>query len=143
MTERFHIGGLAKRCGRSVHTIRWYEAQGLVPGVDRDAGGRRVYGRDHVEHLLFLDRLRRTGMTVAEMRRLTDLSVAGWRTIGDRRALLAAHRDEVEARIDEMKTALRLIDEKIGYYDEWDRRKKRPPSLDQAPSPATPARAGR
>ena len=29
--------------GRTVHTIRWYERQGLIPGVCRDGGGRRVY----------------------------------------------------------------------------------------------------
>ena len=131
MTERFHIGGLAKRCGRSVHTIRWYESQGLIPNVDRDGGGRRVYEHGHVEHLLFLERLRRAGMTVAEMRRLTDLSVAGWRTLGDRRALLLQHRAQVEERIADLRSALVLIDEKVGYYDEWERRKSRPPSLDQ------------
>lgn len=131
MTERFHIGGLAKRCGRSVHTIRWYESQGLIPDVERDVGGRRVFERGHVEHLLFLDRMRRTGMSVAEMRRLTDLSMAGWRTIGDRRAALVEHRARVEEQIRDLRSALTLIDEKIGYYDEWERQKKRPPSLDQ------------
>lgn len=128
--ERFHIGGLARRCGRGVHTIRWYETQGLIPRVDRDSGGRRVYGREHVEHLLFLERMRRAGMTVAEMRRLTELSIAGWRTLGDRRALLAAHRIQVEARVRDLQAALALIDEKIAFYDEWSRRKKRPPSPD-------------
>ena len=42
-TEPFRIGTLATRSGRSIHTIRWYESQGLIPGVERDAGGRRVY----------------------------------------------------------------------------------------------------
>lgn len=26
------IGALAARCGKSVHAIRWYAVQGLVPG---------------------------------------------------------------------------------------------------------------
>ena len=30
------IGKLARLTGRSVHTIRWYEAQQLIPGVRRD-----------------------------------------------------------------------------------------------------------
>lgn len=126
MSERFHIGGLARRTGRSVHTIRWYEAQGLIPRVGRDAGGRRVYERDHLEHLVFLERMRRTGMSVADMRRLTELSWAGWRTLGERQALLAAHRAEVERRIAELQAALELIDAKTAYYAEWQRRKKRP-----------------
>lgn len=140
MIERFHIGGLARRSGRSVHTIRWYEAQGLIPRVGRDGGGRRVYEHDHVEHLIFLERLRRTGMSVAEMRRFTALSMAGWRTLGDRQALLLAHRDQVEAQIRDLQTALELIDAKVGYYAEWAARKKRPPPLpalpEKAPAPA-------
>lgn len=136
MTERFHIGGLARRTGRSVHTIRWYEAQGLIPRVERDAGGRRVYEPDHVEHLIFLERMRRAGMSVAEMRRLTSLGLAGWRTLPERQALLLAHRKLVEERIGELRSALTLIDEKVGYYDQWARQKRRPPALPAVPTAA-------
>ena len=41
--EALGIGELAARTGRTVHAIRWYEAQGLIPGVVRDPGGRRRY----------------------------------------------------------------------------------------------------
>lgn len=136
MSERFHIGGLAKRTGRSVHTIRWYETQGLIPRVERDPGGRRVYEPDHVDQLVFLDRMRRTGMSVAEMRRLTSLGLAGWRTLGERQTLLLAHRAQVEDRIRELQAALTLIDEKVGYYDQWARQKRRPPPLPAVPTAA-------
>jgi DNA-binding transcriptional MerR regulator len=55
------IGTLSARTGRSIHAIRWYEAQGRVPGVRRDAGGRRLYTEQHVGWLRFMERLRRTG----------------------------------------------------------------------------------
>ncbi len=32
LPKHFHIGELVRRSGRSVHTLRWYEAQGLMPG---------------------------------------------------------------------------------------------------------------
>ena len=65
------IGELSSRSGRSIHAIRWYEAQGLIPGVERDGGGRRVYSDLHVGWLDLMDRLRRTGMTIAQMREYT------------------------------------------------------------------------
>jgi DNA-binding transcriptional MerR regulator len=126
VSENFHIGRLAQLSGRSVHTIRWYETQGLIPRVDRDTGGRRVYQRDHVDHLIFLERMRQTGMSVADMRKLTALGLQGWRTLEDRQALLAAHRIHVEDKIRELQTALDLIDAKVAYYTEWAARKKRP-----------------
>ncbi len=66
--DDMRIGELARRSGRSVHTIRWYEAQGLMPGVVRDAARRRVYAPDHLLWLELVDRLRLTGMTIAEIK---------------------------------------------------------------------------
>ncbi|MBR7619081.1 MerR family transcriptional regulator [Phenylobacterium sp. 20VBR1] len=126
MSIRYHIGRFAKLVDRSVHAIRWYEAQGLIPAVDRDAGGRRVYEDEHVEHLLFLERMRRTGMSVAEMRRLTELSMQGWRTLEARKSVLKDHRAEIEAKIADLGAAVDDIDAKIAFYDEWARNKRRP-----------------
>lgn len=118
-TETFRIGSLATRSGRSIHTIRWYEAQGLMPGVERDGGGRRVYVEQHVGWLQLMERLRRTGMTIAQMRAYTALVKAGRGTLHERRDMLAAHRERVLAAIAEQRSALRLIEAKVGFYDEW------------------------
>jgi DNA-binding transcriptional MerR regulator len=114
-----HVGALAARTGRSTHTIRWYEAQGLIPGVQRDPGGRRVYAEAHVAWLVLMDRLRRTGMSIAAMRRYTQLVKQGHATLRERREFLQAHRAQVEATIREWTSALHLIDEKIDFYGEW------------------------
>lgn len=148
MSERYSIGQLAELSGRSVHTIRWYEAQGLMPNVVRDGGGRRVYRPEHAEHLSFLEGLRRTGMSVAEMRELTALALQGWRTLGERQAILRAHRARVERHIEELRDALGLIDAKLAFYDEWAAKKKRPPpppawSGDRRPAAIRERRAGR
>jgi DNA-binding transcriptional MerR regulator len=115
----FHIGALSARTGRSIHTIRWYEAQGLIPGVARDGGGRRVYGELHVGWLALMERLRRSGMSIAEMRAYTALVKLGRTTLPQRREMLAAHRERVLQTIAEHRAALRLIDAKVGFYDEW------------------------
>ena len=120
------IGRLAERTGRSVHTIRWYERQGLVPGVQRDAGGRRRYSERHVGWLLLMDRLRRTGMSIAEMREYTALVVQGKATLRQREAMLRAHREKVRRTIAEWTEALALLDDKIDFYGEWIGTGKRP-----------------
>ncbi|MFP5305462.1 MAG: MerR family transcriptional regulator [Gammaproteobacteria bacterium] len=131
----FRIGELSARCGRSVHAIRWYEAQGLIPGVLRDGGGRRVYNARHVGWLTLMERLRITGMSVAQMRRYTQLVVQGRSTLTERKRMLAAHREAVEARIAEYRRALRLIDRKIDFYDEWISSGRRPPDPMHAGKP--------
>lgn len=126
MAENFLIGQLAARTGRSVHTIRWYEAQGLIPGVARDSGRRRVYGELHISWLDLMDRLRRTGMSIAEMREYTELVKQGSGTLGKRQALLSAHREQVKNMIAEWQQALALLNSKIDFYDEWVTSGKRP-----------------
>jgi DNA-binding transcriptional MerR regulator len=126
MAENFLIGQLAERTGRSVHTIRWYEAQGLIPGVRRDSGRRRVYGELHINWLELMDRLRRTGMSIAEMREYTELVEQGSSTLARRQALLAAHREQVKGMISEWQQALTLLNTKIDFYDEWVASGKRP-----------------
>ena len=113
------IGRLAERTGRSIHAIRWYEAQGLVPGVARDSGGRRIYTEGHVGWLQLMERLRHTGMSIAEMREYTALVKAGRSTLQQRRDMLAAHRARVLEEIRRQRAALQLIDAKVGFYDEW------------------------
>ena len=133
MTARpFGIGWLATQTGRSVHTIRWYEGQGLIPGVTRDSGRRRVYAPEHVQWLALMHRLRQTGMSIAQMRRYTVLVTQGRRTLGERRNMLAAHRTEVMRSIVEWQEALQLIDHKIDFYGEWLATGHRPREL---PSP--------
>lgn len=128
--ESLRIGQLAARTGRSIHTLRWYEAQGLIPGVVRDTGGRRRYSERHVDWLDLMDRLRRTGMSIAQMRRYTALVKQGRSTLQERRDLLRAHRERVQQTIADWTTALQLVDRKIDFYGQWlasgERPKERP-----------------
>jgi DNA-binding transcriptional MerR regulator len=126
MPHSLHIGEVATRTGRSVHAIRWYEAQGLVPGVERDGGGRRVYTEHHVGWLEFMDRLRGTGMSVAQMRAYTALVKKGSGALDERRTLLRAHQARVLENIARWTEALTLIDAKLEFYDEWVAKGARP-----------------
>jgi DNA-binding transcriptional MerR regulator len=122
------IGRLAKLTGRSVHTIRWYESQRLIPGVRRDAQGRRVYVEAHVGWLDLLDRLRTSGMKIRELREYTSMAKRGATNIEECIALLRAHRRRIEASMTSLHTALQIVDAKIGFYDEWRTTGVRPPS---------------
>jgi DNA-binding transcriptional MerR regulator len=129
----FHIGELARRTGKSVHAIRWYESLGLVPGVHRDAGNRRVYGERHVGWLELMHRLRTTGMTIAQLRQYTALARQGRTTLAAQRDLLLAHRERVQATLAEWRRALALLDRKVDFYGDW-------LATGRRPEPPTPVR---
>jgi DNA-binding transcriptional MerR regulator len=126
MRQDFRIGEMASRTGRSIHTIRWYETQGLIPGVIRDGGGRRLYSEHHVGWLDLMERLRCTGMSITQMREYTALAKQGDAALEQRRALLAGHQLRVRENIARWTSALALIDAKIEFYDEWMANGERP-----------------
>ncbi len=126
MQQPLRIGEIASRTGRSIHTIRWYETQGLIPGVVRDRGGRRVYSEHHIRWLDLMERLRRTGMSITQMREYTTLAKQGDAVLEQRRALLAGHQVRVRENIIRWTEALALIDAKIEFYDEWMANGERP-----------------
>jgi DNA-binding transcriptional MerR regulator len=126
MQQDLRIGEVASRTGRSVHTIRWYEQQGLLPGVGRDRGGRRVYTEHHVGWLDLMERLRHTGMSITQMREYTALAKQGAAALPKRRALLAKHQQRVRENIVRWTEALALIEAKVEFYDEWMANGERP-----------------
>lgn len=111
------IAEVAELTGLSKDTLRWYERRGLIRAVDRTTGGRRRYDAEQVRLVLLLVRLRRTGMSVADMETFMDLLAQGTATHGRRRALLDRHRTEVLARMEQVRADLEAIDAKIAHYD--------------------------
>lgn len=67
----FQIGTIAKRSGASIHTIRYYEKEGLLDGPGRTSGGFRVYGPETVERLLFIQKAKDFGLTLEEIKKIT------------------------------------------------------------------------
>lgn len=101
----FSIAEVCDQTGLSARTVRYYEELGLLPGVRRRAGGRRVYGPDEVERLRFIQRLQLLGLPLAEIRELNDVhAIAGSTTAMLDRLddVLAQRLDELDARIGEL-----------------------------------------
>jgi DNA-binding transcriptional MerR regulator len=99
------IGEISEKTGLSPRTVRYWEELGLLPGVRRRAGGRRVYGRDELERLRFILRLKNMGLSLEEIRDLNAVhGIEGSTRAMLRRLdeLLDRHLDEVDTRLGEL-----------------------------------------
>ncbi len=114
------VGEAAASVGLSAHTLRWYEQEGLVSPVARDAVGRRRYHAADLDWLRLLIRLRSTGMPVREMRRYAELVRSGSATVRERLRMFEEHRGRVLARIAELQRDLAAIDVKIEIYQQME-----------------------
>jgi DNA-binding transcriptional MerR regulator len=109
------IGDVAEVTGVSAHTLRYYERAGLVE-VGRDAGGRRVYDREALARVVFVTRLRMSDMPIRDIARYLALVSQGEASVPARLALMQAHRQSIQRRLQELQTALAVIDYKIVTY---------------------------
>lgn len=104
------IGELAQRTGISIETIRFYEAQGLLPPPARAANNYRVYTPEHVEQLAFIAKCRSLDMAHTEIRRLLELQANPQASCEEINNLLDEHLRHVEARIAELTELKRQIE---------------------------------
>ena len=49
---KYSISALARKTGLSIHTLRFYEKEGLLRHVERTDSGRRMYGEASLGCLL-------------------------------------------------------------------------------------------
>jgi DNA-binding transcriptional MerR regulator len=109
------IAAVCQQTGLSARTVRYYEELGLLPGVRRRAGGRRVYGADELQRLRFIQRLKALGLSLAEIRELNAVHALGGSTqamLARLAELLERHLADVDARIRELTT----LRQEIGRY---------------------------
>lgn len=109
------VAELADLVGITGHTLRYYERIGLVT-VDRDGAGHRRYGPEAIARVIFLTRLRLSGMPIADITEYVHLVDGGEATVSARLALLSAHRARTLAQIEELQYSLAVIDYKIATY---------------------------
>lgn len=99
----------------SPHTLRYYERAGLVE-VDRDGSGHRSYRPDTVRRLVFLTRMRLSGMAMRDLQHYVELVDAGEDTVPERLDMLLEHRDTIRRQIRELTLSLAATEYKIATY---------------------------
>ena len=93
------IGGLAKRTGCKVQTIRYYEQVGLMPSPGRTSGNQRHYSEGHADRLAFIRHSRELGFPLEAIRELLNLSDDPNRSCAQADRIARVQLREVEARI--------------------------------------------
>ncbi|WP_430781984.1 MerR family transcriptional regulator [Actinoplanes sp. G11-F43] len=110
-------GETAERLGVSIDTIRYYEKIGLMHGIRRTSGGRRVFSDDDLSRLGLLRCLRDSGMPIARLRRFAELLTDDTEVGAARRAeLLEEHDREIDAKVEQLRHEQRRVREKIAWY---------------------------
>ncbi len=114
----YTIRDVSKKTGLSAHTLRYYEKEGLISGVERSQGGFRQYTDEDLESLGLICCLKNTGMSLQEIARFVKLTREGEHTLRERVEMLREHRESVIRRMSEMQRYLDKVTWKLNFFSE-------------------------
>lgn len=97
-------------------TLRYYEKKGLLPLIERDEAGRRLFSEDQISLLETVICLKNTHMPISGIKQYIDWVVEGDNTIELRLEMMRKHKQAVLDEISLMTESLKGIDLKITRY---------------------------
>ncbi|MDQ0382898.1 MerR family transcriptional regulator [Amycolatopsis thermophila] len=110
------VAEAARLVGLPTHTLRYYEQEGLVRPA-RNASGYREYSAFDLRRLVFLTRMRLSGMTMTDLKRYIRLVEQGPSTIPERRRIMLDQQERITRQIRELNLALETTKYKIRVYN--------------------------
>ena len=113
----YTVGEMARRLGVPASTIRYYDKEGLLPFVGRSSGGIRVFTEKDFEWLRIIECLKKTGMSLKDIREYIELAMEGDETIARRLELFRKQRTVLETRMAELQQTMDTLDYKCWFYE--------------------------
>ncbi len=113
-TMKYTISALSRKTGLSIHTLRYYEKEGLLRYVERTESGRRVYGDASMGCLLGVLCMKQAGMTLPQIKAFMDVTIEGVATLPKRLEMMLSAREQLLKLKDAVDRGLQLADFFIG-----------------------------
>ncbi|SHO45328.1 MerR family transcriptional regulator [Anaerocolumna xylanovorans] len=113
----YTVGEMAKKLNIAPSTLRYYDKEGLLPFVERSDGGMRMFKDDDLELLLIIDCLKKTGMSIKEIKTFMDLVQQGDDSINQRLEMFQKQCKAVELQLAQLQDTLDILKYKRWYYE--------------------------
>ena len=113
----YTIGQVSEIFGLPISTLRYYDKQGLFPGMERISGIRNFSDKE-IEALRVIECLKKSGLEIKDIKQFMDWCVEGATTYPQRKELFEKQRKTVEAEIKHMNKVLDMIKFKCWYYEQ-------------------------
>lgn len=112
----YTVKEVAELLGVSVHTVRYYDDKGLIPGTKRNAANQRLFDDMEVEWLFVSLTLKNSGLSLKNVKHYIDLYQQGDSTLQERYKLMTEQKEKTLHEMEDLKLRLALLDRKIAHY---------------------------
>lgn len=112
----YTISEIAQKSGISPSTLRYYDKRGLLPFVDRDKNGRRAFKDNDLNFLEVIECMKKSGLTIEQIRSFIDLCMQGDMTLHQRYDFLDHEEHTLINKIQVLQKQLDFLRYKKWYY---------------------------
>ena len=112
----YSIGQVSEMFHLPISTLRYYDKEGLFPGMERQSGIRKFSERE-IEALRVIECLKASGLEIRDIKQFMEWTTEGAATYTQRKQLFETRKQAVEAEMAELQKTLDLLRYKCWYYD--------------------------
>ena len=113
----YTISEIAKKINISPYTLRFYAKEGLLPFVERSESGIRMFKDKDFEWLFLIDCLKKTGMSLKDIKTFVEWAMQGDKTINQRLNMFQEQQKAVKNQIVKLQDMLDVLKYKCWYYE--------------------------
>ena len=114
---KYLIKEAAEKLNVSIHTLRYYDKEGLTPFIKKDENGVRKYTEEDLEWIRLLISLRDIDMPISNIKEYIQLYLQGDKTIDERRDLMCRYTEYIKKKIENTINNLEMAIRKLKQYD--------------------------
>lgn len=112
-----NISEVAEKFEMTPATIRYYEKEGLIPPITRNASGTRDFQEEDLNWVEFIKRMRDSGLSIDSLAKYSELYQQGDSTLVERKKILI---DEYQKLLEKQKLingTVERLKQKLDNYD--------------------------
>lgn len=113
----YTIGQVSEMFGLPISTLRYYDKEGLFPGIQRTSGIRR-FSEKEIDAIRVIECLKKSGLEIKDIKLFMEWCAEGKETYPKRLELFIRQKSAVEAEIQKMNRTLDMLKYKCWYYEE-------------------------
>ena len=99
-----------------VSTIRYYDKMGLIPFLEKNESGYRIFKEQDISMLRIIECFKNTGMSISEMQQYVEMVKRGDESLEERYQLFVRRKEIVLEEMRQLEKQLETIDHKLWYY---------------------------
>ena len=112
----YTIGQISEMFNIPVSTLRYYDREGLFPGMERKSGIRK-FSDNEIEALRVIECLKASGLEICEIKQFMEWSTKGSATYQQRKQLFETRLKKVEEEMDNLQKTKDMLKYKCWYYE--------------------------